>query len=233
VSDQNNHIIRKIVIATKEVTTIAGTAGITGSADGTGAGARFYFPAGITTDGTYLYVSDQGNNTIRKIVITSGVVTTLAGTAGTSGAVEGTGPAARFQSPAGITTDGTNLYVADSINNSIRKIVIATGVVTTIANTARTPGSADGAGTAATFNLPKGITTDGTTLYVADTDNNTIRKIVIATGIVTTLAGTAGFDGAVDGVGTVARFSGPTDITLAGATLYVVDSNNQTIRKIQ
>ena len=102
------------------VTTLAGT-GSSGSANGTGTSASFNSPAGITTDGTNLYVADYGNHLIRKIVISTGVVTTLAGT-GSSGSANGTGTSASFYSPTGITTDGTNLYVADMSNHLIRKI---------------------------------------------------------------------------------------------------------------
>jgi DNA-binding beta-propeller fold protein YncE len=115
-------------------------------------------------------------------------VSTFAGT--TSTKVDGTGTQARFNSPYGITSDGINLYVSDTLNNAIRKIVIATGVVTTMAGSG-TAGAADGIGSAATFDQPYGITTDGTNLYVADTNNNKIRQIVIATGEVSSLTGAA------------------------------------------
>jgi len=156
------------------VTTLAGTVD-NGSANGTGTSASFYYPRGITTDGTILYVADTSNNLIRKIVISTGVVTTVAGT-GSSGSANGTGTSASFNYPFGITTDGTNLYVGDSSNNLIRKIVISTGVVTTVAGTGSS-GSANGTGTSASFYYPQGITTDGTNLYVADYDNHLIRKI--------------------------------------------------------
>jgi hypothetical protein len=159
------------------VTTLAGTAEISGSTDGTGSAARFLNPWGITTDGTNLYVADTGNSTIRQIVIATGAVTTLAGTAGSYGSTDGTGTAASFNNPMGITTDGTNLYVADNLNDTIRQIVIATGAVTTVAGTAGTHGSTDGTGSAARFNYPQGITTDGTNLYVVDISNNTVRRI--------------------------------------------------------
>jgi ribosomal protein S11 len=160
------------------VTTVAGLS-LIGTTDGMGAAAKFNFPQGITTDGRNLYVADTGNNTIRKIVISTGAVTTLAGSAGQKGSADGTGAAARFDVPAGITTDGTNLYVADSSNNTIRKIVISTGAVTTLAGSAGLgqAGSADGRGAAARFCRPQGITTDGNSLYVSDTCNNAIRKI--------------------------------------------------------
>ena len=204
---------------TTAVTTLAGYAGVSGSTDDTGTAARFYNPHGITTDGTNLYVPDDGSHTIRQIVIATGVVTTLAGTAGVSGSDDGIGAAALFFSPSAITTDGTNLYVADNSNNTIRQIVIATGMVTTLAGTAGVFGSADGTGAAAQFAFPYGITTDGINLYVADTNNHTIRQIVIATGVVTTLAGTAGVSGSTDDTGAAAQFAFPFGITTISGPL--------------
>ena len=220
VTDTGNSTIRQIVIATGAVTTIAGTNGTTGSKDGIGTAATFNSPLGITTDGTNLYVADTGNNIIRKIVISTKAVTTLAGATN------------NFSGPMGITTDGTNLYVADTGNSTIRQIVIATGAVTTIAGTAGTPGSADGIGTAASFSGPQGVTTNGTSLYVADSSNNTIRKIVLATKEVTTIAGTAGVTGSADGAGAAASFNGPSGVSTDGTNLYVADSVNNSIRKI-
>jgi len=229
VADTKNNLIRKIVISTGAVTTLAGT-GSMGSANGTGTSASFYYPQGITTDGTNLYVAEEGNHLIRKIVISTGVVTTVAGT-GSSGSANGTGTSASFQFPGGITTDGTNLYVGDYMNDLIRKIVISTGVVTTVAGTGSS-GSANGTGTSASFQNPKGVTTDGTNLYVADMFNHLIRKIVISTGAVTTVAGT-GSQGSADGTGTSASFYRPTGITTDGTNLYVADYVNNLIRKIE
>jgi sugar lactone lactonase YvrE len=231
VTDYNNHTIRQIVISSGAVTTIAGTVGTAGAADDTGTAATFNFPGGITTDGTNLYVADSWNHTIRQIVISTGVVTTVAGS-GTAGTADGTGAAAEFDYPLGITTDDTNLYVTDSINHTIRQVVIATGVVTTIAGTATTSGTTDGTGTAALFNSPAGITTDLTNLYVADSFNHTIRQIVISTGVVTTLAGTASIAGSTNDTGTAASFNYPKGITTDNTNLFVVDSNNHTIRQV-
>ena len=233
--------------ASAVVSTFAGS-GVVGSANGTGTAATFNGPANTTTDGTNLYVADSGNNTIRKIVIATGAVTTLAGQAGVSGATDGAGTAATFNYPSGITTDGTNLYVVDTRNNKIRQIVIATGVVTSLtgtANTAMASGAADGAGTAATFNFLFGITTDGTNLYVADANNNKIRRIAPASGTlanmtsanaqVSSLTGTANTamaSGAADGAGTAASFFYPTSLTTDGTNLYVADASNQKIRRI-
>lgn len=230
--DSTDNTVRKIVIATGVVTTLAGSAGVTGHADGIGTAASFYHPYGIATDGTNLYVADSGNHTIRKIVIASGAVTTLAGQATVSGSMDGSGTAATFYYPHGITTDGVNLYVADRFNDTIRRIVLSSGAVTTLAGQAGVSGHADGIGAAATFSYPDGISTDGTDLYVADTSNDTIRKIVIATRAVSTFAGTATVVGHADGNGTAATFNGPEGVTTDGTVLYVSDTGNQTVRQV-
>jgi hypothetical protein len=219
------------------VSTLAGS-GSAGNTDGTGTGASFNGPSYITNDGTNLYVTDWHNSSIRKIVIATGVVTTLA------------------QAPylMGITTDGTDLYAADEVDNKIIKVEIATGNVTTFAGGSQ--GSTNGIGTAASFNSPVGITTDGTNLYVTEMSNADIRKIAIATSTVTTFAN--GFsanaptgiatDGSniymADGVNgyiwkisssTVSYLSGfnvPRDVTLDGTYLYVADSNNHRICRV-
>lgn len=216
------------------VTTLAGAASNPGgAADGSGASARFNFPNGITTDGTNLYIADTANRTIRIIVISTGAVTTLAGSPGDIGSTDGIGAAATFLYPLDITTDGKNLYVSDG-GNTIRKVVITTGAVTTIAGTAGTTGSTDGTGAAARFSSTSGITTDGTNLYVADSGNNTIRKVVISSGAVTTIAGTPGTSGLADGIGAAARFYSPTAITTDGRNLYITttQAGYQSIRKM-
>jgi sugar lactone lactonase YvrE len=224
------------------LTGVANTAGAAGAADGAGATATFSQPVAITTDGTNLYVADMGNQKIRQIVIATGVVSSVTGaanTAGVTGAADGAGAAATFNSPSGITTDGTNLYVVDEYNSKIRQIVIATGVVSSVtgaANTASGQGAADGAAATASFFIPYVITTDGTSLYVTDAGNSKIRQIVIATGVVSSVTGTAntaGGQGAADGAGATATFNNPAGITTDGTSLYVVDANNNKIRKIQ
>lgn len=157
----------------------------------------------------------------------------IAGNAGGPGSNDGTGSAASFGGPAGITVDvAGNLYVAESVNHTIRKLTLA-GVVTTLAGSARTGGSADGIGASARFFGPSGITADALgNLYVADTYNNAIRKIT-PDGTVSTLAGQAGTYGSADGTGAVARFNNPNDITAdAVGNVYVVDGNGTMIRKI-
>ena len=233
-TDHINHVIYKINASTGTYVTLAGTAGSSGSADGTGAAARFYFPTGITYDSAgFLYVTDTNNSTIRKIT-TAGVVTTIAGTAGSTGSADGTGTAAQFLLPYGLVYDGSaNIYIADSYNHTIRQMVKATGVVTTIAGQAGVQGTTDGNGTSALFSSPLGITYDSAGfLYVTDTNNSTIRKITTA-GVVTTIAGTAGSTGSADGTGTAAQFLLPYGLVYDGsANIYIADSYNHTIRQM-
>lgn len=231
VADAGNHTVRRIAASGAAVTTLAGTAERAGSATGTGTAAQFDLPAGLAAlaDGT-LYVADSRNHAIRKIT-TAGVVTTFAGVAPAS--TNGTGAAARFRQPRALACDGAgNLYVADMLNSTIRKITLA-GVATTLAGTAGATGSADGTGAAARFHQPEGIlaATDGT-VYVADTLNHTIRKITAA-GVVTTLAGTAGESGDADGAGTAARFRHPQGLAFDNdGNLIVADTFNNLIRRV-
>jgi hypothetical protein len=231
VADYDNHRIRKIVISTGVVTTLAGGSSSGSTDNATGTSASFNNPHGITTDGTNLYVADYLNHRIRKIVIDNGTVTTLAGQSD-NGSTDATGTSASFNRPGGIILVGSNLYVTDVHGHKIRKIIISTGVVTTFAGSTSF-GSADGTGTSARFKHPTFITSDGTNLYVTDGGNHMIRKIVISTGVVSTLAGSAGSSGSADGTGTSARFSSPHEITSDGTNLYVADRNNHKIRKIE
>ena len=232
VADNYNHSIRKIT-PTGTVTTLAGSAGASGFADGTGSDARFYFPEGVAVDGSgNVYVADSDNNSIRKIT-PAGMVTTFAGSPGASGSGDGTGSAARFDEPSGVAVDGSgNVYVADYWNFTIRKIT-PDGTVMTLAGSARASGSDDGTGSAARFNAPTGVAVDGSgNVYVADSGNCTIRKITSG-GAVTTVAGLAGAGGSDDGMGSSARFDYPEGVAVDGSgDLYVADSENSTIRKV-
>jgi sugar lactone lactonase YvrE len=199
VADSGNSTIRKITPA-GAVTTLAGSAGQTGSTDATGSAARFYYPSSVTVDGSgNVYVADMSNSTIRKIS-PAGAVSTLAGSASQFGSADGTGSAARFSNPCGMAVDGSgNVYVADMLNSTIRKITTPAGVVRTLAGSAGQTGSTDGAGSAARFYNPLGVAVDGSgNIYVADRYNSTIRKITPA-GVVSTVVGTAGESGTIAG----------------------------------
>jgi sugar lactone lactonase YvrE len=231
VADSGNGTVRKIT-ASGLVSTFAGTEGVTGHADGTGAAAQFGYLVGAAVDANgNLYVSDSEFNTIRKITPT-GVVMTLAGSAGITGHADGAGTDAQFNQPNDLGVDASgNVYVADSGNDTIRKITPA-GVVSTLAGTVGVAGHADGTGTSAQFNTPAGLTADSAgNVYVAD-QNDTIRKITPA-GVVSTLAGITGITGSSDGTGTAAQFNNPAGLAVdSNGNLYVTDSANDTIRKV-
>ncbi len=225
-ADTNNHVIRKISPA-GVVTTLAGRAGFSGSADGAGGSARFKQPYAVAVDSSgRVYVSDSGNHTIRRIG-PAGVVTTVAGVAGVTGSADGTGSAALFNNPIGLAVDSFgNLLVADQSNSTIRKMTPA-GVVTTVAGLAGVTGSADGTGAAARFVNPNGIAIDPlNNLYVADFGNRAIRKVTLA-GVVTTVAGLANSPlVSVDGTGINARFKEPLGVAInASGTIFIADGS--------
>lgn len=243
-------------------TVLAGS-GTAGAANGTGAAAQFNNPNGITTDGTFLYVADTSSHAVRKIEASTGLVTTIAtlpngalnnpatlygitkagsnlyvtdglnntiyqvdsvggvitfAGSGTAGSLNGTGTAAQFNQPMDITTDGTNLYVADYNNHRIRKIDIATKVVSNFS---------------ATINFPRGLAIDTVNLYVTDDSTNNVTKINLSTEVLEIVAGSlTGVSGTANGTGLTARFNKPLGITSDGTNLYVADSLNYSIRKI-
>jgi serine/threonine protein kinase, bacterial len=283
VIDQSN-TVRKINSG-GAVSTVAGSNGLNGYVDATGAGARFNSLNGISLDpsGAFMYAGDPGNNAIRKItsngtvttyahsliqdlldgplgsahfdlpdyltadingnvyfsdfgnrrirkITPAGIVSSLAGGGSSAGVVDGTGTAATIKFPLGIAADAQgNIYYTENNNNSVRKITPA-GEVKTLAG--GTQGFADGTGTAAQFYTPFGICVDNAgNIYVADHDNNRIRKITQA-GIVTTIAGNDG-QGYKDGDGTIAYFNNPDGMTIdKDGNLYVADTRNHAIRKI-
>jgi len=232
IADEGNNTIRKISPGAV-VTTLAGTAGQSGSNDGSGSAASFNGPTGVAVDGSgNLYVADFFNDTIRKIS-PGGVVTTLAGSPGQAGSADGSGSAARFHSPFSVAVDGSgNIYAADFGNDTIREIT-ASGVVTTLAGKAGQAGSSDGTGSAALFKTPEGVAVDTSgNLYVVDTGNDTVRKIAPG-GAVTTLAWTAGQYGSSDGTGAAALFHTPISVAVDGSgNVYVSDASNEIIRQI-
>jgi serine/threonine protein kinase/sugar lactone lactonase YvrE len=226
----DSYTIRKIS-PSGEVTTLAGLAGYPGTDEGEGNNARFSFPSGLAVDRAgNVYVADR--YVIRKIT-PAGWVTTLAGTKGHAGLVDGQGANARFSDrEKGLAVDAAgNIYVADAFNHAIRKIS-PDGTVTTLAGSMRA-GAEDGAGAQASFSRPMGITVDGSgTVYVADTLNDTIRKIT-PDGTVSTLAGAAGRAGNADGAGNLAQFNSPVGIVAdSKGNLYVADKGNGSIRKV-
>jgi sugar lactone lactonase YvrE len=233
VADTVNDTVRKISTG-GAVTTLAGSAGLAGNANGTGPTARFNAPSGIAVDSFgNVYVADTGNNTIRKVT-PSGAVTVLAGTAGTTGNSNGNGSSAKFNTPTGLAIDGSGkIYVADTGNNALRQVT-ASGSVTTLVGSTGIAGSTDGMALLASFSSPQGVAVDNAGIvYVADTGNNTLRVYTPSTGAVSTLAGTAGVSGSVDGTGPSASFDAPTGVaTNNTGDIFVSDAANNTIREV-
>jgi len=233
VADSANNTIRKITPG-GTVSTFAGVAGVSNSFDGNGASAQFFHPEGIATDaGGNVYIADTWNHTIRKIT-PGGAVTTLAGLAGNFGAADGTNSKARFNRPTGIAVDSaTNIFVADSLNHTIRKIT-PSGSVSTIAGLAGIWGSSDGTNNAARFYLPEGIgiAANGN-LFVTDSGNQLLRKIspIGTNWLVTTVAGLDGVAGSANGAGSNAQFDFPAAVAFDTAGyMYVADTGNNSIR---
>jgi len=262
VADAGNGTVRAIA-RDGTITTLAGDPTQRGSRDGVGTAALFASPSGPSFDRTngVTYIADTNNHTIRRLtpqglqagLFAGNVVATISGAAGVSGDTDvlavtlplepGTTKPdvsrARYNHPAAVAFAGTFLYVADTGNNTIRRISLASGdnqfTTATLAGTPGVTGSDDGTGLEALFNKPQAIVADasGAVLYVADTGNNAIRRVTSA-GVVTTLAGLPGIAGMADGDGENALFNRPTALALdvEGRTLYVADTGNAAIRKI-
>ncbi len=228
VADKGNNLIRKITSG-GVVTTFAG-GGPGFSTNGTGTGASFDYPYGVTVDSSgNVYVADDWFSLIRMIT-SGGVVSTMAGS-GTTGSSNGTGTAASFSGPTGVAVDSSgNVYVADEGNDLIREIT-SLDVVTTLAGSG-TAGSANGTGTLASFHVPDGVALDSSgNIYVADADNNMIRKITLGA-VVTILAG-SGALGSANGTGNGASFNYPTGVAVDNVgNVYIADYYNNLIRKI-
>ena len=260
--------IRKVTAATGIITTIAGntTAGACNGTSGhTGDGgqatsAKLSFPEKVAVDSSgNIYIADYFNNCIRKVTAATGIMSTVAGhtTAGacddTSGHTGDTGAAtsAKLNSPSGVTLDSFgNIYITDSGNNCIRKVMASTNIITTVAgnttagacNASAGAYSGDGGqATSATLNGPGSVAVDSSgDIYIADGGNNRIRKVTAATGIISTVAGSGGFGccgtGGYSGdygPATSARLNTPGDIALDSyGNLYIADMSNQVIRKV-
>lgn len=241
IADEPNHVIKAMDVAPPHaVTTVAGS-GVNQVLDGNGVGAAFSGVRGITYYDGMLYVLDGNNAILRRFDPVSGDVTTIAGTAGQTGQVDGFGAAARFISPRYMTSDNSGvLYIADTNGNTIRTYDTFDTYVGTFAGAAMM-GYADGIGAAAVIHRPRGMTSDGTSIYFSEFDQHTIRQGVIATTEVTTNVGqhcngAPCGGGYQEGQGTATTqldspvglaFHPPTD------TVFVCDTGNNVIRTLR
>ena len=238
VADAGASTIRRIVSGT--VSTITGTPGRAGYSDGTGANGILNHPRALAVSpGGYVYIADTDNHAIRFLypngngAVFGPFLFTIAGSAGVQGTLDGLGSSARFASPTGVAVaQDATLFVGDSGSDRVRRLG-QDWSVTSVAGIASSSGSSDGPANAAQFNNPTGIALDGQgNVYVADTDNDAIRRIG-SDGIVTTIAGQIGVAGFGDGVGAAASFNHPTALTFdALGNLYVADTGNHAIRRI-
>jgi len=187
------------------------------------------YPAGVAIIGSTAYVVSSARHNLRAVNLQTGGLSLVAGTSGTSGSADGTGSGASFKNPTRITSDGTNLYVWDSGNRTIRKVVASSGVVTTILGDAASStitSLTDGVGSAARFGTVSGLLWVGGKLYVSDSTHSVLREVTFAedgTATITTIAGQGGTADVVDGTGTDARLYAPGIMTTDGAALYFVD----------
>jgi DNA-binding beta-propeller fold protein YncE len=197
-------------------------------------GPRLDFPAGVATDGVAVYVANSRNNTIDKIDLTAHSISLVAGTMFKEGSNDGTGATAMFTSPSGVAIAGGNLLVSDTNNSTIRQVTLPGGVVTTVAGTTNIPGTDDGKGANAHFNLPTQIAVDpnGSRFFVTDTNNSLVRVVTIGDWDVKTIAGQPQTDGKVDGPPSKSAFNRPRGIATDGKVVYVSDTGNDVIRKI-
>lgn len=245
VADTNNHSIRKIVLATGAVSTVAGRGGVSGFINGNTTNARFYMPSDLAVDatGNTLFVADTGNHCIRVIYCKNPINTVIASFAGTNqGYLNGNGTSAKFNAPCGVVLEpaGNTLYVADTNNHVIRQIAtFGSKTVTTVTGQPALPGYAEGDSTTAVFNFPRSLVVNAANnlLYVSDTANHTLRRIDLAspgktTAFVAGVAGNTGNADSSDGTGATAQFNLPMGLALDGTDIYVADSKNDAIRKI-
>ena len=240
IADYYNRRIRMVAAGTGIITTIAGT-GISGSTGdgGLATAAQLAGPYALAADAAgNVFIGFLEDARVRRVDAVTGVITTVVGTgtAGFSGD-GGLATSAQVNYPYGLALDGGgNLYVADLYNNRVRKVDAATGIITTVAGTGTAGFSGDGGpATAAALNYPLGLAVDGAgNLFVADYNNQRVRMVAAATGVITTMAGTGatGFSGD-GGPATEAALNYPYGLAVDPAgNLYISDDSNRRVRKV-
>jgi hypothetical protein len=243
VQDADNQRLRLYDPVTSTVSLLAGTGAAGPAVDGVSTlDATFQGPRAATWQPStgLLYIADSGNHCIRRIDTAASTITTFAGTAGVPGYSGDGGPAAAatLRFPYGVLFDASeNLLISDTSNNVIRRVDMATNIITTFAGTGTAGYSGDGGpATAATFRRPQGLAMDNFGfIYVADTSNNVVRKILVDTGDIVTAAGngTPGWSGD-NGLATAAQLRDPVGLGInhLNNELYIADSGNHCIRRV-
>jgi hypothetical protein len=237
IADQYNQRIRKVAVGTGVITTVAGngTAGFGGDG-GLATAAQLSYPYGVNVDAAgNIYIADTHNHRVRAVDATTGNIATIAGN-GTPG-YNGDGPAtsAELFYPSGVAVDGSgNVYIADQFNERVRKV--AGGIISTVIGTGVAGFTGEGGlATSARVSLPIGVAVDGAgNVYVADYYNSRIRKLTVANGRFTTVAGSGnvGFQGD-GGVATAGGLRYPTGLTVDSAgAMYIADSTDNRVRKV-
>ncbi|BDA78117.1 hypothetical protein LPTSP3_g10470 [Leptospira kobayashii] len=201
-ADLMNNLVRKHNLGDNSVTTLAASPG----------------PHGIATDGVNVYVTSYNNHIVNKINISTGTITLMAGSAGVSGDVDGGIGTSRLNTPTYLTTDGINLFVTDRANNKIKKIIIATGVTSSLSVTG--------------MNNANGITTDGNDLYIANSGNHTILKYNLTSSLQSVVAGTGVSGNSDHSTGTFASLNSPYGLTMDGSFLYLLEGAGKSFRKM-
>jgi hypothetical protein len=238
--DSGNHVVRVVNPSTGLIWTLAGIGGKSGYSgdNGPATQAHLAYPSAVAFDGDHaLYISDTGNNVIRKVDLSTGIITTVAGT-GVAGFSGDGGPAmsAQLNYPWGVTlgNDGS-LYVADLSNNRIRKVSPGGTISTVVGTGTRGYGGDGGLATQAQLNVPASMLMDvAGNLYVADSGNQLVRKVNVTSGVINTIAGTYGGGIIGDGIAAnTASLDGPYALFLDGpGNLYIADMFHQLIRII-
>jgi hypothetical protein len=237
IADSAHHRIRRVSL-NGVITTVAGT-GVAGSAGDGGAAtsARLKNPKTVVLHGTGLYTAGLDNR-VRRIDLATGIITTVAGT-GVAGYSGDNGPAtsARLNGPQRIDIDSQgNIYIADTLNQVIRRVDGASGVIRTVAGVGGAEGfSGDGGpATAARLDHPRGLTVEGDRfLYIADSDNNRVRAVDLTTGIITRIAGTGGGYSGDGGPAGSARLRQPRGVTITPqGDLIIAESGNSVLRRV-
>jgi len=239
IADAQNNRIRQVVAGSRIITTVAGTgdAGFGGD-DGPATSAQLWVPSGVAVDAAgNLFIADAANNRIRRVAGGTGIITTVAGTGDVDFGGDG-GPAtsAQLWIPTGVTVDAAgNLFIADAANNRIRQVAAGSGIITTVAGSGSDSIDDGSPATSAQLQTPTGVAVDAAgNLFIADADDNRIRQVTAATGIITTAAGTGGPGFSGDGgPATSVKLSTPTGVAIdAAGNLFIADADDHRIRQV-